>query len=125
MKKQIRILIFVLGAAFLFFPQANAAISPIAIDIVPPLQFPPEDFSVTGLRVSALWGQHRNMYGIDIGALGNITELAFTGIAVAGGFNHTRGNTTIVGLQAAGITNINTNKVSVVGIQVAGGMNSN
>jgi hypothetical protein len=104
---------------------AHAAVSPISFGIVRPIQFPPEDFTVTGARISLLWGEHRNMYGLDLGLMGNITEQEFTGLAISGVFNMTMGNTTIVGLQLAGLTNINTNKVFVGGLQLAAGMNIN
>lgn len=104
---------------------AHGAVSPLSVAIVPPIQFPPGDFSVTGVRASALWGKHRDLYGIDAGLLGNITEQTFTGIAVSGIFNNTRGVTNILGLQLAGITNINSNKVSVYGLQAALGVNYN
>jgi hypothetical protein len=104
---------------------AHAAISPVSVAIVPPVQFPPGDFSVTGVRASVLWGKHRDVYGLDVGLLGNITEQTFTGVAVSGIFNNTRGVTNILGLQFAGITNINTNKTSVYGLQAALGANYN
>lgn len=104
---------------------ASAAVSPVSVSIVPPIQFPPGDFNVTGVRASALWGKHRSVYGIDVGLLGNFTEQTFTGVAVAGGFNKTGGNTTITGFQIAGGANINTNKTTVVGVQAALGMNYN
>lgn len=125
MQKQIRFFALMFISIFLFSHQANAATSPIGLDIAPPIEFPPSDFTVAGLRISALWGEHRSMYGIDLAGLGNITDLTFTGLAIAGGFNSTRGETTIIGLQVAGITNINTGKVNVVGIQAAVGINSN
>jgi hypothetical protein len=96
----------------------KAAISPISVNIFPPVEFPPSSFSVTGLRVSVV-GEQRNMYGIDLAAIGNITELEFRGLAVSGLFNMTHGDTTAIGLQAAAITNINTQKVHVVGVQFA------
>jgi hypothetical protein len=114
--------------AVLFFsitPTAHAAISPVSVSIVPPAQFPPNDFAITGARVSALWGKHRNVYGIDVGLLGNITEQTFTGLAVSGIFNKTMGTTTITGLQFAGITNINTSKTRIFGLQAALGANIN
>jgi hypothetical protein len=95
------------------------ALSPLSVNIVPPVQFPPSDFSVTGARVSALYGKHRDMYGIDIGVLGNITEQRFVGAAVSGLFNMTHGNTTVLGLQLAAIANINTQKTNVYGVQAA------
>src|SRR5580698_737184 len=108
MKKQIGLLVIVLSTFFLF-STANAALSPIGIDIVPPIEFPPSDFTVAGVRLG-LVGEHRNMYGIDVAAIGNITDLSFAGLAVSGIFNNTRGTTDIVGVQLAGITNINTGK---------------
>jgi hypothetical protein len=111
--------------AVIFSNQAFAAVSPVSVAIAPPIQFPPGDFNVTGVRASLLWGKHRSVYGIDVGLLGNITEQTFTGIAVAGGFNKTGGDTTITGLQLAGGANINTNKTTIVGLQAALGMNYN
>jgi hypothetical protein len=111
--------------AFIFSNQSFAAVSPVSVAIAPPIQFPPGDFNVAGVRASLLWGNHRSVYGIDVGVLGNITEQTFTGIAVAGGFNKTGGDTTILGLQLAGGANINTNKTNVIGVQAALGVNYN
>lgn len=111
--------------AVIFSNQAHAAVSPVSVAIAPPIQFPPGDFNVTGVRASVLWGKHRSVYGIDVGLLGNITEQTFTGIAVAGGFNKTGGTTTITGFQVAGGANINTSKTTIVGLQAALGMNYN
>lgn len=122
MRNIVSLFLFLAGL-LTFNPAAEAAISPVSVAIVPPVQFPPNDFSVTGVRASALWGKHRNMYGIDVGLLGNITEQDFTGIAVSGIFNNTRGTTNILGLQFAGITNINTNKTRIIGLQAALGAN--
>lgn len=102
-----------------------AAVSPVSFGIVPPIQFPPSDFSVTGLRVSALWGSHRDMYGVDLGLVGNITAQDFTGIGLSGGFNKTEGTTNAIGLQGAGIANWNTGKTSIYGLQFAGIVNMN
>jgi hypothetical protein len=121
-----RILIIALFLIGLFFVdlfvlrnEASAAVSPISVAIVPPVQFPPSEFAITGLRLSALWGHHRNMYGLDIGVLGNITDQDFVGIGISGLFNNTRGTTDIIGLQLAGAANVNTNKTTVVGLQAA------
>jgi hypothetical protein len=98
---------------------AFAAFSPLGVSIVPPVQFPAEDFSITGLRLSLLYGRQRDVYGIDVGVLGNITNQTFAGIAVSGLFNINHGMTTIVGLQAAGVANWSTQKMNVYGVQVA------
>lgn len=118
-------LIQVLFVVLFFIPSAQAAFSPLSVNIAPPVQFPPSDYSVTGARLSLGWGKHRDVYGIDLGLIGNITEQDFAGLSVSGLFNMTKGPTTIVGLQLAGLTNINTNKTNVVGIQAALAVNSN
>lgn len=122
MKKTFSILF--LSVAVLFASDVQAAVSPISLSLMPPLQFPPSDFTVAGVRASLLWGKQRDIYGLDFGVLGNITEQSFVGIGIAGGANITHGTTTIIGLQAAAIANINTNKTSVYGLQVAA-VNSN
>lgn len=102
-----------------------AAVTPLSVGIMPPLQFPSDDFTITGLRLSLLYGHHRNFYGLDFGVIGNITEQDFTGLSVSGIFNKTEGSTTILGLQFAGLTNVNTSNTTVVGLQAALGMNYN
>jgi hypothetical protein len=125
MQKIIASLIVVISLCSVFPTDANAAVSPVSLGIVPPVQFPAEDFTITGLRLSALYGEQRNMYGLDFGLLGNITLQDFTGLAVSGVFNSTIGSTNIIGLQLAGLTNINKSRTRVYGIQAAIGMNSN
>lgn len=104
---------------------AQAAVSPLGVAILPPVQFPPEDFNIAGVRASVIWGKHRRVYGFDLGAIGNITTLEFVGIAAAGGFNYNQASATVIGLQVAGGANVNGGKTSVVGVQVAGGLNLN
>lgn len=93
--------------------------TPLAIGIVPPLQFPPSKFDIVGLRASVIYGNHRSVSGIDLGIIGNMTEVSFAGIAVAGGFNRNKGKATILGLQLAGIANLNMEKARVYGVQAA------
>jgi hypothetical protein len=119
-----RILVLLIASASFFGSSAFAAMSPLSVSLVPPLEFPPSDFTVTGLRASVLWGSHRNVYGIDLGLIGNMTEGQMTGIAASGVFNYNRGSTTAIGLQAAGIANVNLNKARIYGVQVAA-VNSN
>ncbi len=123
MHRFLRMLLFV--TVLFLFSSAKGAFSPLSVGIVPPLQFPPSGFSITGARVSALWGHHRDLYGLDVGALGNITDQDFVGMGLAGVFNITHGTTVILGLQAAGIANVNTNKTKIYGVQVALGLNHN
>lgn len=119
--KSTRILFLIV--AFMMGVSAQAGVTPIAISVFSPAQFPPSDFTVTGARASLLWGDHRDLYGFDIGGIGNITEHGFGGIAVSGIFNITRGQTT--GIQVAGLFNANTAKANLVGLQLAGILNRN
>lgn len=102
-----------------------AAVSPLSLAILAPVQFPTSEFTVTGARISALWGRHRDIYGLDFGVLGNITDQRFVGIGASGLFNLTRGDTTILGLQLAGGANVNIQKTNVYGLQAALGVNVN
>lgn len=113
------ILVSVLSTLIVRAERANAVATPASLNFVPPIEFPSSEYSVTGLRLSVLWGHHRDMYGLDLGAIGNITDNTFVGTAVSGIFNMTHGTTTVVGLQAAALANINTNKTSVSGLQLA------
>jgi hypothetical protein len=114
-----------LAASFLTsFTVAQAGVSPLGIAIIPPVELPPQDFTVVGARLSVIYGENYNMYGVDLGAIGNITDQNFVGIGVAGGFNYNKGESTILGLQVAGLANINVNKATIIGAQVAA-FNSN
>lgn len=104
---------------------AFAGLSPLAVSVAAPVQVPSSDFDVVGARMSLLWGEQREVYGLDVGAVGNISNVASGGTAVAGGFNYNRGTTTILGAQIAGIANIDVNKTRGIGLQVAGLLNSN
>lgn len=103
----------------------QAALSPIGFSVIPPAQIPTSDFSVVGARASVLWGRHREVYGIDLGLIGNMTENSFGGAAVSGVFNWNQGTATVLGLQAAGLANVNVNKARIVGLQAAAVLNSN
>ena len=115
----------VLTAVSIAMQSANAALSPLGFSIIPPIQFPPESFDITGARLSLIYGRHREVYGFDLGATGNTTDVGFTGIAASGLFNYNKGTTTVLGIQLAGITNINVNKANIYGVQLALGLNSN
>jgi hypothetical protein len=117
--------LLILGAVFFSVSMpAQAGISPIGVAIVHKVEFPPPDFSVYGVRASALWGVHRQVYGLDVGGIGNITDQDFGGIGVSGGFNYNKGTTSILFAQVAGVANLSTAKLRVWGVQVAGIINS-
>lgn len=120
-----KILWLILFSVSIWSTTTLAAITPLSLGIAPPVQFPADDFTITGARVSLLWGHHRDVYGIDLGGIGNITDQDFAGIGLAGGFNATYGTTTILGLQAAGVLNFNKQKTRVYGVQIALGANYN
>lgn len=102
-----------------------AAYSPMAFSLATPVQFPDSDYNVSGLRFSLLWGSHRDVYGLDLGGVGNITNQRFVGTPISGVFNYTKGETTALGVQLAGLTNFNLQKTHVYGLQLALGLNYN
>ena len=123
MKYPIRFFGFLLF--FLMIAPANAAMSPLGISVFPPVQFPSEPFTVAGARVNLLWGSHMDVYGIDVGVLGNITAHDMIGVQVAGLMNWNKGDSTAIGLQLAGLANMSVNKAHLVGVQAAGILNYN
>lgn len=126
MTKIVRVLpLVVILALSALSPKAQAFYSPLSVSVLPPVQFPSSEYSVSGLRLSALWGDHRDVYGLDLGLVGNMTEQRFVGAAVSGIFNYTKGDTTIILAQIAGLANLNVQKTNVYGLQAAIGMNKN
>ena len=104
---------------------ANAGVSPLGVSLFPPAQFPGESFTITGARVNLIMGEHMDVYGFDLGSVGNVTKHNLSGVQAAGIFNWNKGESTAVGAQVAGIANINVNKSHLLGIQAAGILNSN
>jgi hypothetical protein len=102
----------------LFTSLSFAAVSPVAVGIYPPVQFPPDDFNVAGVRASVV-GQHRSVYGLDLALIGNTTDLTFVGVGISGIYNHTKGSTYALGTQFAGLGNYNSGKTTVIGLQAA------
>ena len=118
--------LFLIAALAFFSPHwVFAAVSPVSVTVFPPIQFPADNYTITGGRFSILWGRQRDLYGLDVGVLGNITDETFVGIGISGLLNLTGGTTTILGLQLAGLANINTNKTQIYGLQATLGINSN
>lgn len=92
--------------------------TPIELALFPPLQLPGTEFGVKGIRLSVV-GSNRELRGIDLGVIGNLTNVQFKGLAIAGLFNHNSGGATIVGLQLAALANINSGPSDVYGLQIA------
>jgi hypothetical protein len=116
---RILILLFSLFTA----TSALGAVTPLAISVFPPVAFPGNDFTTTGVRLSLLWGDIKDVYGFDIGGIGNITDHGFGGIGISGVFNITKGATK--GTQIAGLFNYNEQKTDITGLQIAGLLNRN
>ncbi|MBS1958069.1 MAG: hypothetical protein JST80_01225 [Bdellovibrionales bacterium] len=120
MKTKILLPFFALLLGTLSAP-AHAFVSPIGVSVVPPIQFPPENFSVAGVRVNALWGQHYKVYGLDAGVV-NVTLQNMAGFQV-GAFNWNKGET--FAFVQAGVGNTNINKTNIYGLQAGAIMNVN
>ncbi len=54
----------------------SEAYTPFMLSFVTPLQVPPRDFDVGGLRISLIFGECRNFDGLDIGVVGRTTGAA-------------------------------------------------
>lgn len=98
---------------------ADSDNTPLEVALFPPLQLPSTAFGVTGLRLSVV-GLNREVRGIDLALLGNLTNVEFKGIAISGLFNWNRGGVSVIGLQLAALANINSGHSEIYGLQIAG-----
>ena len=113
-------------------PPPEGGVSPLAISLLPGVGIPTSgDWSVAGLRIDILAGRHRDVWGLDVGLVGNEVSVNLEGIQVAGIFNRigrsdgavqiagivNRCEGDFSGLQAAGIDNWTDGAVD--GLQVA------
>lgn len=62
-------------------------VSPFAISLFPPAQFPEQTWDVYGFRLNVFVGHHRNVGFIDVGVLGNVADGNLTGVEIAGLYN--------------------------------------
>jgi hypothetical protein len=97
---------------------ADSDITPIEIGLFPPLQLPGTSYGTAGLRLAGV-GVNRTASGLDIGILGNVTDVSFSGLAIAGLFNFNRGSSVVYGLQFAGLANLNQGSNEIYGLQIA------
>ncbi|MBO7688278.1 MAG: hypothetical protein J6V72_17985 [Kiritimatiellae bacterium] len=65
----------------------SAAWSPVAISLLPSVQWPTADADITGLRLNVLVGKHHNVYGVDVATIGNVVSNCTAGIQLAGYIN--------------------------------------
>ena len=82
----------------------GAGTTPFAFAIVPGVSIPPEDWSVVGLRINLFAGRHRDVWGVDIGGLGNELTGNLTGLQGAGLWN--RIGEAPAAIQSAGLANL-------------------
>jgi hypothetical protein len=66
-------------AALAAGPSSALAEHPIQLSLVPPVQLVPEGQSVSGLRLSLLYGKNVNVGGLDVSLVGQATG-TFTGL---------------------------------------------
>lgn len=90
-------------------------VSPIALSLCTPAQFPPQDWDINGLRINLLWGIHNNVSVLDLGVLANICTGDMYGIQIAGISNDVA--CSCQGLQIA--TLLNRSGGNIEAIQVA------
>lgn len=100
-------------------PAPAAGTSPFAISLVPAIGLPGEAWDVAGLRINLLVGRHRDVWGFDVGLLGNEVSDDFEGVEAAGLFN--RVGRSDGAWQAAGI--LNRCEGDFYGLQTAGALN--
>ena len=62
-------------------------ISPLGIGILPAVEIPSKDWDVALLRLNVFVGRHREVYGLDVGVIGNETAGEFVGVQAAGFYN--------------------------------------
>lgn len=82
----------------------SAGTTPFAFSIVPGVSLPFDDWSVMGLRLNLFAGRHRDVWGIDVGGLGNEVTGHLTGLQGAGIWN--RIGQADAAIQSAGIANL-------------------
>lgn len=63
------------------------AFSPVGLSLVPMAEYPGVHSVVSPVRLNILVGEHVDVYGLDVGILGNIVRREFAGIQTAVVFN--------------------------------------
>lgn len=94
----------------------EAGTTPLAFALIPGVSLPPADWSVVGVRINIFAGRHRDLWGVDIGGLGNELTGSLTGMQGAGLWN--RVGEAPAALQSAGLANLC--ERDFCGVQTAG-----
>lgn len=67
--------------------EASHGYFPFGLYLLPNVGFPGEHWDVGPVRINLISGRNRDVYGLDIGLIGNMVEEEFAGVQVAGFFN--------------------------------------
>lgn len=94
----------------------NPRWSPLAVSLLPGLDLPPSDFSVTGLRLGIFAGRHEDVLFLSVSTIADLVTDNVNGIQVAGFCNHVGRSTGAV--QVAGF--VNSVGSHFTGLQTAG-----
>ncbi|MFO7937751.1 MAG: hypothetical protein R6V06_09130 [Kiritimatiellia bacterium] len=69
--------------------ESSAGYSPFMLSIVNPIQVPPADFDIGGLKLNIIYGECHDFTGLDVGlfsqAAGDSIGLHINGVSVVGG----------------------------------------
>ncbi len=74
---------------------------PFGLYLLPNIGFPGEHWNVGPVRINIIAGRNRDVYGLDLGLVGNMVEEEFTGVQAAGFFNrigHSDGAIQVAGI---------------------------
>lgn len=66
---------------------AVAGSSVAAFAVAPSLEWPAADYAITGFRFDLFAGEHVDVYGLDLGVVGNFVKREIGGLQLAGLFN--------------------------------------
>ena len=102
-----------------FFRPETHPVTYVEISLADPVQVPPANYSVKGIRWDIFYGNNFNVTGIDFGLVGRVND-AFTGIALTAA-DWVEGDA--IGVQLTGLANIV--KGNAVGWQTAAAVNYN
>jgi hypothetical protein len=69
----------VIAVTFMYSP-VQAEDRPIQLSLVSPIQIFPEDYSITGVRLSLIYGRNTSVTGLDWGLVNHTTAGTTTGI---------------------------------------------
>lgn len=99
--------------------EPTAGIQSCAIALVPGLEVPSPEWSITAFRFDVLLGRHHSVSGVDFGIVGNLVDYDLAGFGFAAGFNDC--GMADSAFQLAGV--FNHVSWNYRGLQVAGGAN--